>query len=178
MIKASYINNILETYLETVRAYDNSPEEVFVNPSRKELRKDIGRFVKFICDANTKQFYAWKEKAFHQDITSALHLQPSKTETIYDRGRSFDVSIDFCYGYAEIIGNTYRVTTLDPVDTLKKELHYRSKNIQQADDLSRTIKVSSAFCEEDWSWVDKYVEMTDYMTEFVQALEDAKSKLR
>jgi hypothetical protein len=178
MIKASYINNILETYLETVHAYDRSPVEVFVNPSKKELIKDVGKDIKFICDATTKQLYAWNEKAFHHDVMAALHIQPNKVGTIYYKGRSFDISIDFFQGYGERSGNTYRITSLDPIDYINDKFKLVAKSSRlDYDDLSRLVTLATSICDEDWSWVDRYVDMTEYMVEFKQALEDAKGRL-
>lgn len=57
---------IKEEYLTRVKSSIAGSAEVFVNPSKKELR-EIGEVVRFIADNNTKKIYTWNAvKAFHK----------------------------------------------------------------------------------------------------------------
>jgi hypothetical protein len=107
MIRASDVIFLLEDYYGRIKSDSRFPiskqvsTEVFVNPSRKELR-DIGDSIRFLADTNRKQIFVWTAEIMHRQAEIGLFgYQSYKPEILL--------------GVAERRGSDYEMTTSDQI---------------------------------------------------------------
>jgi hypothetical protein len=163
---------ILEEYLDRIQTRRGSAE-VFINPSKKEMIKDIGKEIRFLGYAKTKTFYTWNaHNAFHEDMMNALHVHPHRMEIIHD-GDEIGVPVDLYVGCATRHGNNYEVDDSHPIELLTDKLEWED----DPDRLPMLVEASQMLFNEDWSWMKRYVDMDEYMISFEWALDGAKKRL-
>jgi hypothetical protein len=134
LIKSS---QILEEYHSLYKdRYVSVP--IFLNPNRFDF-KEIGDNVRFIADARTKKLYAWDASVIiHCKVAEFLGLEKISSPAVF-------------WGYAVSHNNRYVVVSSD-------ELSSRV-NIY---DLKVSHRFIDDFFDQDWSWVNKYIDTSAY----------------
>ena len=121
--------------------------EVWTNPSLSEL-SEIGEVVRFTADCRTCNLYVWNFSAgHHADVSSALELEGTFS------------SLDFLKGAAcKGINGTYRMHDSDFLKSFIGRLTGSER------------KFLTELLNNDWSWVDRYIEVTGKLRSFREAL--------
>jgi len=147
MITASYVNNLLEEY-HALMKFDDLDIPIFVNPTRSEFR-EVGSDVRFIADAEEKKVYVWDaSKVIHRTMKYFLGLDT--------------VSPTMFWGEADKRGDNYLCVDSDSirtfVDFYKQDSSYK--------------RYIDKFLSQDWSWVNKYIDMDPYIQEVREHIKD------
>jgi hypothetical protein len=136
MIRASQLLDILEEWLMGFKG-DTFGEhiDVFENPTRLEMNKEMGKDIRFFADNRSKRFYAWNAfHAIHYDVIGHLHLEGARN------------SGEVLSGLAEKHGTSYVMTQSDFMDSKDGTPQRVNKILSQ-----------------DWSWADRYVEISSWI---------------
>jgi len=116
--------------------------QVFINPNSSEEQRLLGNVVRFTADNRTKTVYLWSfNGGHHADVSISLKLK----DTFSDR--------DVLRGAAQLREDVYHFVTSDFFSSFKKGV----PNVDR-------FFLKELFSR-DWSWVDKYIRVTDYLEE-------------
>ena len=110
-----------ETYEDSITSnMDGKPVEVFVNPSKKEMREAANNefntmtpFVRFIADYKRKRLYIWRANCNHQVIDTGLGLDTT--------------ALDSLWGVAEFKGGQLNFLSSDDAALSKSLPKFREK---------------------------------------------------
>lgn len=144
MIKAS---SIIEAYMTLLKAKKpEDTETVFENPSFKELKELVDRAsgeVRFMADSQTKTVYAWEGTLWnHHDARQSLKIKCDMS-----RWSNRYVCANILDGLAVQDGSKFVMDDSDMLDS--------------GFDIS--VLYRQAIFSQDWSWADKYIEVTPYI---------------
>ena len=140
MITAS---QILEEYLKLYKVGDKS-YTIFLNPDRSE-RREMGYEIRFFADAKHKKLYAWDARfVTHAPIAEFLHLDDTEP-TIFG-------------GVAtNVVGYKYFITNADGLVVRASML----KKLPRGSTLDVWFQ---EFFKQDWSWLDRYIKATPFLS--------------
>lgn len=136
------IDQLLEKYLTTVEvpntAYHSGNFEVFINPSKRDIRDAIGdsQGYRFIIDWEKKNIYVFTAYQFHETIMNAIPELPS----FNDFWRKQDEKTTNRIFTGDVYGLNISVNS----DALYADI-YRRDQIQDMLD------------NRDWKWVNRYL---------------------
>ena len=153
---------IIEEY-EASRKIGRNYIEIFSNPSQSELTTFKGENIRFIADASSRKVYvANADKVIHYIMKDMLHLKPPSNITVFIFNGVSEIGCSYWLeGEAAKRGQSYKVTNLDQIGALRA---YASGNIESEESSAEDAqKVLTELLERDWSWVDKYIEVTPYL---------------
>jgi hypothetical protein len=123
------------------------PFKVFVNPDQFQLQ-EIGEVIRFVADNGTRTLYVWNYNAgSHDDVSSGLNLK-----------ERFN-SINFLGGSAKRRSDGSYV--MRDSDFLKSFVARWTLSDERF--LSRLLS-------QDWSWVDQYIRVTEWLRGLKEAL--------
>ena len=140
------IDLLLEKYLNSAKLYDGNTYDIFINPSKKEL-KEIGDSsyrgtgFRFIIDFKKKNVYAFSTEMIHRwalesfDYWDDLYYIP-----YFDKGLGSDR-----YFFGHVIGNQV-------LSDIWSGYEYRIRNLHQDIPIEKIQKMKSY----DKSWIKKY----------------------
>jgi hypothetical protein len=138
VITATQIIN--EVYLTRITGLDGS-HEVFVNPSKKELR-EIDDKIRFSADAKTRKVYAWGAyENMHPFVRIALDINCSQK-----------LGAHWCADVLEGIAHRRGA-----------EYHMMETDAPFMDMIDRKDKFKETWFTFDWSWVDSYIVVTPWV---------------
>ena len=162
MIKASSLIPLLEEYLSRFDIRGKSVE-VFVNPSRKELRTLGGEFIRFIADADTKKVYAWEGySAVHGEMARYIKVT-GKDKVAYNNQEPLYSNL--LIGVAQNMGNS--IETIDSIP-ISNFLFY----LRPEDEDSKGVTVFRMLLSQDWRWLDRYIFTSEYLRRVEGEMED------
>jgi hypothetical protein len=79
----SDINLIVEKYLTAIKDY-GSIVEIFVNPTKKEMRDDVGDIFRFIADAKNKKVFMFSQHTLHSRAwANAISKETNDNRRLY-----------------------------------------------------------------------------------------------
>lgn len=110
--------------------------EIFVNPSKKEMREVAGPEgqIRFIADAKKGEMYVASEEALHYDIMDAIGRPIQRENALY--------------GIAENDGGTWYMIE----DITLEDLIYQGE-----------VEIAEDILQNEWGWVERYVEVEGYL---------------
>jgi hypothetical protein len=147
-MKADQIIIMLEEYFTRMKLFKTGTDsvEIFVNPSNREIQKDLGNEVKFVADLKTKEIYVWAEYGpLHQSF-----WQEKMHRNLY----SDVLSKKAILGYADKISGKLVMSGFDGAHFME-ELFV--KVLATTDAIDSFIK--------SLSWINRYVDTKKLMAE-------------
>ena len=128
-----------EKYLNTFHQdYGNEDFEVFINPSKKELRELVnqeGGF-RFLIDFKNKKFYAFSSRMFHDTVISKLPNLPNWIE-FWKKG----VGLEYIYTGAKA-GDRYESDAM---------IRFGAESYKYEGKLKQ-------LSEQDWRWTGSFID--------------------
>jgi len=142
-----YIN---EEYFKRLKWINNS-FETFINPSQKEMKEiDSGTGIRFIADLRDKTVYAW-------DSMEIIHNEAWKQIKPKENERTLAKKGTLLEGLATKKGGKYKMIISDQID------YYFSYDIYSLKEFKKNFK-----------WVDKYINVTDQLDDWIDHMESQK----
>jgi hypothetical protein len=137
------INQIVEKYLNAVK-YTSDTYEVFVNPSKKELRAFSGG-LRGLIDTKTKKLYIWSVWINHHNMVNSNKMMQRET------------------GLTDFRKYWKEGDQLDHIFTFDSEAELDYMNSDNIDYIARevttqkTLDDMNALYDADWSFMKKYM---------------------
>jgi len=138
--------NIREEWIDTIvtdrRALGNDPTiktDIFKNPTKKEM-DEFGNTLRYIAYAPTKKLFVFSSKTLHPEIALKLNLG-TKDWWLND----------------DILGG---VAVFEYGKWITDDIHNITYGIKYFN--ATTV---NKILEKDWSWVDKYINVSNYLVE-------------
>jgi hypothetical protein len=153
-------SQILEEYHALLKTSSISVP-VFFNPNRSDFR-EMGSDVRFIADAEEKKVYAW-------DASTVIHRTMK-----YFLGLD-TVSPKMFWGEADKHGNDYICIASDSFRIAVENLLFDRRH---GNDKSIYQKYVDEFLAQDWTWVDKYIDMTSYIQKVKDSIQSNNMNAR
>jgi hypothetical protein len=152
------IRNISEEYFETFKSRLGVPYPVYKNPSYKEMLKDLGSWIRFSADYQTKVVYAWNaEMELHPYFRKSAGITvPAGSEFLFWS----DMILE---GVAEARGGKYMMMASDALEG-------KIFKVVGGDPKRRPLFLKKVL-DRDWSWVDRYIKVSPWLDERRRELE-------
>ena len=152
---------ILEEY-EAARKMGGTYVEIFSNPSQDELSFFKGNNIRFIAVASSRKVYvADASKIIHDMMKKLLQLRIPSDSAVFSLSKHAEPCCsDWLEGLARKIGGTYRTYQSDLVGAMQL---YATGDYSLASRKEEARDVLDELLDQNWSWADKYVQVTPYM---------------
>jgi hypothetical protein len=134
----SYLN---EKFFDAMK-HNGDIFEIFVNPSKKELKEVIafsGHGYRFFIDFKKKNFYAWSDVLFHEPAMGKIKELDSSIPTFHAYWYKFKGSGDYFTG-----SSTGREVYSDYIQTVED------------------MQTGQQYLDHDWSFLKRYLSPSEF----------------
>lgn len=156
MITSSQIIRLSEEWFKSIYIRGNVNVPIFKNPSSSdylELKKSKVNEVRFVADNNSRNLYIG-------DAVTLIHDEIGQASGIDTRSNKFDEKKLVLMGIAALRNGKFVMTESDDLFFSFDLLYRQGEKDWRGVDLKKKVL---SLVNNDWSWCDKYVQVSSYM---------------
>jgi len=141
-----FLKYLNEKFFERMKnKYTGGSFEIFVNPTKSEMKSIKADYLRFMADSSNKKLYVW-------DGDASIHIDVWNRYEKIKKGRDFfkvSRNNEILFGVCELIGGNWVMNGSDELESRQRDEWGPEQLLQ------------------DFKWVNKYINVDKFLEEYI-----------